>query len=236
MARSLLCELHAHTTWSDGDLSVRELVNLYGSAGFDVLAVTDHVRRGARAQLDVHAGNFDAYLAEVEAEARRAADRYGLLVVPGFELTDEHDDPSRAAHAVAVGLRVFIGLDDGLDAALIRARAAGALVIGAHPYPLEQARRVPRGTARFAERPVWAAAMAHRLELANRHDLFPWVADRRLPVVACGDFHELEHLHTWKTLVPCAKTEAALLEYLRSPRPVDLTRIDGLPGAGGLAA
>jgi predicted metal-dependent phosphoesterase TrpH len=38
----LLCELHAHTTWSDGELSLRELVDLYGDAGFDVLCVTDH--------------------------------------------------------------------------------------------------------------------------------------------------------------------------------------------------
>ena len=38
----LLCELHAHTTWSDGLLSVAELVDLYGRSGFDVLCVTDH--------------------------------------------------------------------------------------------------------------------------------------------------------------------------------------------------
>ncbi len=41
----LLCELHAHTTWSDGALSLRELVDLYGCRGFDVLAVTDHAPR-----------------------------------------------------------------------------------------------------------------------------------------------------------------------------------------------
>ena len=39
----LLCELHCHTTWSDGDLTPDELVDLYGTAGFDVLCVTDHV-------------------------------------------------------------------------------------------------------------------------------------------------------------------------------------------------
>jgi histidinol phosphatase-like PHP family hydrolase len=38
----LLCELHAHTTWSNGALTVRELCDLHGRAGFDVLAVTDH--------------------------------------------------------------------------------------------------------------------------------------------------------------------------------------------------
>ena len=41
----LLCELHAHTTWSDGDLRVAELVDLHGRNGFDVLCVTDHTVR-----------------------------------------------------------------------------------------------------------------------------------------------------------------------------------------------
>jgi hypothetical protein len=38
----LLCELHAHSTWSDGAYGIPALVDLYGRTGFDVLAVTDH--------------------------------------------------------------------------------------------------------------------------------------------------------------------------------------------------
>ena len=38
----LLCELHAQTTWSDGALTLPELVDLYGTSGFDFLCVTDH--------------------------------------------------------------------------------------------------------------------------------------------------------------------------------------------------
>ena len=55
----LLCELHAHTTWSDGSLTVRELCDLYGRRGFDVLAVTDHAPREPR---HIQEGNFAAYL------------------------------------------------------------------------------------------------------------------------------------------------------------------------------
>lgn len=40
--RPLLCELHAHSTWSDGSLTLTELVDLYGMHGFDVLCLTDH--------------------------------------------------------------------------------------------------------------------------------------------------------------------------------------------------
>ncbi len=40
----LRCALHAHSTISDGDLSPRALARQYLTAGFDVLAITDHWR------------------------------------------------------------------------------------------------------------------------------------------------------------------------------------------------
>ena len=40
----LLCDFHVHTNWSDGRLSLREVVDLYGrTRRFDVIAVTDHI-------------------------------------------------------------------------------------------------------------------------------------------------------------------------------------------------
>src|SRR5262249_27416899 len=135
---SLLCELHAHTTWSDGSLSLADLVDLYGRNGFDVLCVTDHcIRADDPSQLSspeplhVHAGNHDDYLKAIDREAARARSLYGLLVIPGLELTYDDVDPRQAAHAVAVGLRRFVGLENGLDAALAEARGAGAALIAA---------------------------------------------------------------------------------------------------------
>src|SRR5205807_1170105 len=118
----LLCELHAHTTWSDGSLSMRQLCDLYGRRGFDVLAVTDHTTPGPG---HVDAANYAAYLAEIEAEAERAMALYGLLVVPGLELTADDPDPARSGHAVAIGLRSFVGVTFGLEPALAAARERG---------------------------------------------------------------------------------------------------------------
>ena len=86
--RPLLCELHAHTTWSDGALTIPELVDLYGRVGFDVLAITDHVLREPTSS-SVRAENFAVYLGEIEDEAERAWWTYRMLVLPGLELTDE---------------------------------------------------------------------------------------------------------------------------------------------------
>ncbi len=218
----LLCELHAHTTWSDGDLSVRELCDLYGRRGFDVLAVTDHAPREAR---EVHAGNYDAYLRNVREEALRARELYDLLVIPGLELTYDDPDPLAAAHTVALGVRAYVDMSSSLDAALASARAQGAALVAAHPYSPEQLSLATRGTAAFAARPE-LAELVDRYELFNRHTLFGWVAAAGLPTIASGDFHRLEHMPTWKTMLPCPKDEPSVIEYLRSPRPAYLVRLD----------
>jgi hypothetical protein len=69
--KPLLAELHAHTTWSDGVLTPAELVDLYGRAGFDVLAITDHVVRSEVA-CHVRAETYRDYLEQIDSEAERA--------------------------------------------------------------------------------------------------------------------------------------------------------------------
>jgi predicted metal-dependent phosphoesterase TrpH len=218
----LLCELHAHTTWSDGAFSVRRVCDLYGQSGFDVLAVTDHVTRAGD---HVNAQRFDAYLAEIEREAARAARLYGLLVLPGLELTYDDPDPLLAGHAVAIGLRSFVDVAIGLETALASARASGAALIAAHPYSPEHLSGATRGTAAFAARPE-LAALVDRFELFNRCTLFDWVAAAGLPGIANGDFHRIDHLGGWKTLIPSVRSEEAVVDYLRSRRPAYLVRLD----------
>ena len=234
-AAPLLCELHAHTTWSDGALSLRELVDLYGGLGFDALCVTDHTcrtddpwlgGRKRRRRRAITAPNHADYLAALTREAARARKRYELLLLPGLELTWNDLDPLRAAHALALGLRTFVSVDDGLEAALTGAREAGAAIVAAHPFADDADPSAARTTRRFAHDREQLAPLVDRYELFNRTRLFRWVEEARLPFVACGDFHRLEHLGGWKTLVPCAKDEEALIAYLRSELPVYLTRLD----------
>jgi hypothetical protein len=216
----LLAELHAHTTWSDGMLSLPELVDLYGSQGFDVLCVTDHTLpsdNGAQGYVGVH--NWRAYLDELASETERARCAYGLVLVPGLELTDDHPDPLRSAHALAIGLQRFVTIELGIRYALEEARRGGAALVAAHPHRPEDA---GRRTCRFWHERERLARLVDRFELVNRGDVYPWVAEARLPAVATGDFHRPEHLNTWKTLLPCAKDAAAVVECLRSTRRVYL--------------
>jgi predicted metal-dependent phosphoesterase TrpH len=229
----LLCELHAHTRWSDGALTVAELVDLYGRNGFDVLCVTDHAVRGDDPWIEldrwpgasVDSGSWSTYLAEIETEARRARETYGMVVVPGLELTFNDSDPTQAAHAVALGLRSFVSVDGGIAEAIELAVEAGAAIIAAHPFDCSPQPSSSRLTQRFAHDEALRRRV-HRFELFNRTQLFGWVADGGLPAVASGDFHRPEHLTGWKTLVPSVADEDAVVAYLRSRRPVYLTQLE----------
>jgi len=66
-------DLHTHTTASDGSLSPTELVRLAAAEGVTHLAITDH---------DTTAGL---------AEAAEAARVHGIELIPGIELSTEHD-------------------------------------------------------------------------------------------------------------------------------------------------
>jgi predicted metal-dependent phosphoesterase TrpH len=222
-APPLLCELHAHSTWSDGALALDQVVDLYGRRGFDVLCITDHVTRDDGM---VTAARHPAYLAAIRAEAARAEALYGMLVIPGLELTyDDPGDSTLSAHAVAVGLERFVSLAGGIGAAMEEARAAGAALIAAHPHGAAPDSIPDRTTRRFWCDPK-LRSLAHRFELVNRHQVFAWVAASGLPAVANGDFHVPEHVDTWKTLLPCARTQSAVVGFLRSDAPAALTRLE----------
>ncbi|WP_238694274.1 PHP domain-containing protein [Nocardioides daphniae] len=62
-------DLHSHSTVSDGTQSPTQVVHAAARAGLDVLALTDHDTSGGW------------------AEAQRAADEVGLVLVPGMEVS-----------------------------------------------------------------------------------------------------------------------------------------------------
>jgi 3',5'-nucleoside bisphosphate phosphatase len=207
------------------------VVELYGRAGFDVLCITDHVLRSddlwplrhGRSCLD--ATNVGAYLAELERERARARSAHGLLLVPGLELTYNDPNPERAAHAVALGLRSLVAMDEGPAAAMETARAAGAAIVAAHPHDFGSTPAVPSPTCYFARHWRELRGLFDRAELFNAGQPFGWVAEAGLPALACG-LHRAEQLPGWTTLVPCEQDEQAFVDYLRSPRPVFLTRLE----------
>jgi len=174
----------------------------------------------------VAAENFDAYLEEIDRECDRALSRFGLLLVPGLELTYNDLDPDRACHAVAVGLRQLVPMDAGPAAAMEMARDYGAAVVVAHPYELGPTPGVRFPTRYFSRNWRRLDGLFDRVELFNGQQLFGWVANKGLPPVACADLHREDQFPGWTTLVSCEPEADALVSYLRSSRPVFLTRLE----------
>jgi predicted metal-dependent phosphoesterase TrpH len=227
----LLCELHAHTTWSDGWLTLPELVDLYGQNGFDVLGVTDHtVRLDDPMPSAVDSWSWPAYAAAIRAEAERARSEYDLIVIAGLELTDNQDHAESSAHALALGLERFVSVDAGFVTALEAANDQGAAVVAAHPYSGADPSPL-RATCRIWHERHRLRGLIHRYELFNRRETFAWIAEEELPPVASGDVHRAEHLASWKTLLPCERDPAAVLAYLRSPARVLLAPFAPQSGA-----
>ena len=87
----LLCDFHIHTRYSDGSVGLRRTVDLFGQAGFDVIAITDHVVNGDtpfgklanRFKFSVTGESFEAYMSHIAEEAERAWDRYGCWSFQG---------------------------------------------------------------------------------------------------------------------------------------------------------
>jgi predicted metal-dependent phosphoesterase TrpH len=232
----LLCDFHVHTRWSDGRLSIREVVDLYGRTGkFDVIAITDHIlmKRDLLASLGrvatlgqrrfgLQEDEFDDYLAEVDAEGRRALKEYGMLVIPGAEITQNRLKGSKNSHIIALDIKEYISADQKADDILREIRRQGALSIACHPHH-RTTRRIEISTCYLWDNREKLVDLVDVWEAANRDDLFSVTSMKHYPYVANSDFHKPKHLYSWKTLVRCAKNGPSIKEALRTNVDVALT-------------
>jgi predicted metal-dependent phosphoesterase TrpH len=232
----LLCDFHVHTQWSDGQLSLREVVDLYGSTGkFDVIAITDHIlmkndvfaRLGrlatlGRRRFGVTEESFRDYLADVRCEAARALELYDMLVIPGAEITQNHIRGKKNSHIIALDIVDYISADQSARSILDEIRRQGALSIACHPHH-RTTRRVEVSTCYLWDNRQELSDLVDVWEAANRDDLFSVTSLKHYPYVANSDFHKPKHLYSWKTLVRADKNWPAVRQALRANVDIALT-------------
>jgi 3',5'-nucleoside bisphosphate phosphatase len=190
----LLCDFHTHTTWSDGRLSIRERVDLYGQTGtFDVIAITDHILRKhdllakaarvatfGRRRYSVLGSSFDEYLGEIAEEAQRARRLYGMLVLPGAEITKNHVSAKKNAHIIALGISRYITADQSTEDILLEIRRQRALSIACHPHR-RTTRRIEVSTCYLWDHRDELVDLVDLWEAANRDDLFSVTSLKHFP-------------------------------------------------------
>ena len=224
----LLCDFHIHTTYSDGSVELRRTIDLFGQAGFDVIAITDHVADGdnsigkfaQRFNLSVREDNFGEYMEHIRKEAARAWNKYGMLVIPGVEISKNHLSSDKSAHLLLIDIKDFIPASWNYEKIFFEAKGQDALIVACHPHYTSD---MSKDTLFLWNNREKYAKYIDAWEVANRDDVFNVISLKKYPYVANSDFHKARHLYSWKTLLNCEKDTAAVKQCIKHNKGVAIT-------------
>jgi 3',5'-nucleoside bisphosphate phosphatase len=224
----LLCDFHIHTNFSDGRMPLHDVIDLYGNAGFDVIAITDHaVDTGnvlgmiaKRMKMSILESNFSEYINSINMEAARAWDKYNMLVLPGVEISKNYFKSDNSAHFLVLDIKEFIPPNLDYLEIFRLAREQSSLIIACHPHHTK--RSSTRDTLYLWNHRKMFASYIDAWEIANRDDLFSVIGLKKYPYIANSDFHRHRHLFSWKTLLDCEKTAKAVKSCIKENRNVSV--------------
>ncbi len=184
--RTLTCDFHIHTVFSDGsvwpDIRVQEAVR----DSLDAISLTEHLEYQPRKEDIPHPDRNRAYqLAEQYARP------YGLVVVPGSEIT--RDMPPGHANAIFITDANKLLLNDPVEA-YREARRQGAFTFWNHPNWVAQQKD---GIATLSDmhRQLIADDLLHGIEVVNEltysDEALQIALDNNLTIMATSDIHGL---------------------------------------------
>lgn len=218
-----LADLHVHSAFSDGQLTIPELIDFYGSRGFGCIAITDHICED-RTFFGLAAGylsytlteeKFTSYLELIRDEADRAWRRYRMVVIPGYELSKNSWSNHRSAHILGLGVSEWMGADGDVVELARGIRQQGGVAIGAHPV---STRKIERQTYHLWNRRRELASEFDAWEVASGPHFFDEVADSGLPMIATSDLHKPSQIRSWKTVFECERHPGAILDAIRAQK------------------
>jgi predicted metal-dependent phosphoesterase TrpH len=219
----LLCDFHIHTRFSDGELTLKEVIDLYGQKEFDVIAVTDHI---LNAEIVVHyrkldkkvpgvtEDQFDEYIETLWEMKQKAWKKYKMIVIPGAEVTND----VKKYHILGIDLKKYVSPDAGVKKIVKQIHKQGGIAIACHPHQRQHIHSSQ--TYYLWENHEKYASVFDAWEVANRDDLFNVIGLKKFNYIANSDFHKPRHLYSWKTLLKCEKNTEAIKSAIRDNRLV----------------
>ncbi|MBX3747827.1 MAG: UDP-N-acetylglucosamine--LPS N-acetylglucosamine transferase [Verrucomicrobiae bacterium] len=225
----LLCDFHIHTNYSDGRLTVAEVVDYYGTRGFDCICITDHLADPRRllgklsrlSRLTLSSAQVEEYFEVIRREAARALERYGMLVLAGIEFNKDGYRRKSSAHLLGLDLKGPIAPDLDLVDTIAAIHGQGGLAVASHPHLMKS--EWGKNTLHLWENLDTYAPLLDAWEIANRNNVFAPVALKQLPFLANSDFHKPKHIYSWKTLLHCARDPRSIKECIRRNEKVSMT-------------
>ena len=177
--RTLKCDFHMHTVFSDGEVWPLVRVREAWRDGLDAIAITDH------SVFQLHHADLSTDLNRPFVMTRTLAAQLGIIVIPGVEISDR---PTPHVHANALFVKdpnVFKGLD--LTTALRRAREQDAFVFWNHPSWARTAESLAPVVAAHNEKQVQGVELVNGLKFHK--DAYPWVSEKNFAILANSDAH-----------------------------------------------
>jgi hypothetical protein len=216
----MLADLHVHSTFSDGQMTIPEIVDFYGRRRFGCIAITDHIceektflgRAAEYLNRTLTAATFPLYQELLRSEAERAWDQYQMVLLPGVELSKNSWSNHRSAHILGIGITDFISADGDIVDLCRAIRSQGAIAVAAHPV---STRRFEPQTYHLWDRREELAIEFDAWEVASGPHLFEEVRASSLPQIASSDLHTPRQINSWKTVFECERHPEAVLDAVR---------------------
>ncbi len=188
----MMLDMHVHSTFSsDGRATPRQILKQARKIGLGGLAITDH---------NALKGN---------AQARRIASDFGVLVIRGMEIS------STKGHILGYGIDQPVPKDLEPQEVIDRIHAQGGIAVIAHPH------RPWSGIGEEIARSISPDAIevqnAHSTRKENQKALALCI-DLGLPMTAGSDSHELGSLGKAHLLVSHVETEEQALDAILKAR------------------
>ncbi len=180
--KTLVCDFHIHTVFSDGSVWPTVRVNEAWYEGIDAIAITDYLKYRPHTK-DITADHNRSY--EI---ARDYAKNKDVIVIAGTEITKEM--PPGHFNAIFIKDANTIYNDD-FNEAIKEATSQGAFITWNHPgWRVQQ----PDTMLWWDEHTfLFEKGWMHGIEVANGHEYYPeaisWARDKNLTFLANSDVH-----------------------------------------------
>jgi processive 1,2-diacylglycerol beta-glucosyltransferase len=228
-SRMQLCDFHIHTNYSDGRLTLPEVVDFYGRRGFDCICITDHIADPRRLigkfsellNFTIAADQLDEYFDMLAREQKRAWRKYDMLVMTGLEFNKEGFTKKTSGHLLGIDLKAPIAPSLDFVETIAQIHSQGGLAVAAHPHVMKS--EWGKNTLFLWQNQDVFAPIIDAWEIANRNNIFTPVGLKRMAYLANSDFHKPKHIYSWKTILQCEKEPEAIKECIRNNQRVSLT-------------
>jgi len=180
--RTLKCDFHMHTVFSDGSVWPTVRVEEAWREGLDAIAITDHL------EVQPHKKDMPTNHNRSYEIALPRANALGMILIKGVEITKSM--PPGHFNAIFIGDADAIDHDDWRKA-LKAANDQGAFVFWNHPGWVAQA---PNGAKWWDEHTeLFTNSQFQGIEVVNWYDYYPtvfqWALDKNLTIIGNSDVH-----------------------------------------------